>query len=97
MSSTAIAVELRCHEPHLLLLLSANNLGKLSRHNSLALLDCDDLIDGKIAQSIHLAAWPGDLERVDFCALPQTKMDARIAGRHIARAALGLCHVGHAF
>jgi len=77
--------------------LRTHNFRELTRHNTCSLLYRNELIDRQIAQVVYPSAWPGDFERLDSCVLPQAKMDARIAGRHIAHATLGLFYLCHAF
>ena len=47
-------------------------------------------------QLVHLPAGPGNGERLDLRSLAQSEMNARIARRHIAGAALGLVDLNHA-
>src|SRR5260370_42223414 len=70
------------------LLPAALNFREFPRNNSFALLDRNDLIDWNAAQAIYLPARPSDHERLNCRSLPQTKMNARIAGGHVAHAAL---------
>src|SRR6266480_3523423 len=61
----------------------ALHAGKIARHNSCALFDGDDPVHGHIRQLVYLAAGPSDLERLDLGAFAKTKMNPRIASRHV--------------
>lgn len=55
------------------------------------------MVDGNVSELVNLTAGPSDFERVDFGAPAQTKMNARVAGGHVAHTALGLLDVSDAF
>ena len=52
---------------------------------------------GTFGQFFDLPAGPCNFERLDFGALSQAKMNARIAGRHVTPAALCLFDVDESF
>src|SRR5262249_22450515 len=66
------------------------DLWKRTRHNPCAFFDRNDLIRGEIGKPIDLSARPCDLQRIDLRMLSQSKMNTRIAGRHIAHPTFGL-------
>src|SRR5205807_7914536 len=51
---------------------------KLARDNSCAFLHGNDSINRHIRQSVHLSAWPGDLQGINLWALSQAEMNSRI-------------------
>src|SRR5438445_8648110 len=68
----------------------AGDLGEGARDDACAFFHGDDFIHGDVFEAIDLATGPGDFERIDFCALGQAEMDARIVRGHVAHAAFGL-------
>src|SRR5579864_8410878 len=75
----------------------ARNPRKLARDKAGALFYCDDLVDRHICQSIDLPAGPRDFQRCDFRAFAESKMNPRIAGRHVTHPTLGLFDLHEAF
>src|SRR5215469_10368966 len=71
----------------------AGHLGKGSGHDSGTFLDGDDAVARDVGELVDLAAGPGDFQRIDLGASSQAKMNARIAGGHIAHATFGLFDV----
>ena len=57
----------------------------------------DDFVRGYARQAIHLAAWPGNFQRVNFAALSEPKVNSRIACGHITHTAFCLLDFDEAF
>src|SRR5712671_6017344 len=58
--------------------LGGRNFGEILRHDTGAFFYGDDFVDGDAGEAIDLAAGPSNLERIDFRALAQAEMNARV-------------------
>ena len=71
--------------------------GKRMLDNADTFLDSDDAVNRRICELVDLSAGPCNRQRFDLGAFAETEVDARIAGGHVASAALALLHLYESF